>query len=227
LNTGDFEEKIEYKFKDRKLLETALTHSSYCREMSLPPSLCNERLEFLGDAFLDAVVGYEMYKRLPDEPEGVLTKRRSAAVCGTALETVGRKLNIGSYMRLGIGEKNHGGSTKSSIVADASEALIGAVFIDGGYEEAKRFILREFGGIIDKAAAGELFSDYKSEIQEKLQENGGCPDIRYEEVSESGPDHDKIFVMRLLCNGREIGRGKGRSKKNAEQKAAEDALGRI
>ncbi|MGN0709599.1 MAG: ribonuclease III [Anaerovoracaceae bacterium] len=227
MDTGDFEEKIGYRFRDRKLLETALTHSSYCREISLPASVCNERLEFLGDAFLDAVAGYEMYTRLPDEPEGVLTKRRAAAVCGAALEEVGRKLGIGSYMRLGAGEKNHGGSAKPSIIADATEAVIGAVFIDGGYDEAKRFILREFSGIIEKAAAGKLFRDYKSEIQEKLQESGRCPVIEYEEVSESGPDHDKTFVMRLLCNGREIGRGKGRSKKLAEQKAAEDALGRF
>ena len=208
------------------MLETALTHSSYCRDNSIPMERCNERMEFLGDAFLDAIVGEEMYKRLPEKPEGILTKRRAAAVCGDALVVVGEEIGIGKYMRLGLGEKKNGGRSKHSIVGDATEALIGAIYLDGGYDEAKRFVLREFGELIDEAAHGELGRDYKSEIQVKLQAGGKCPEIKYVEAGESGPDHDKTFRMELYCNGVVIGSGIGKNKKQAEQEAARDALER-
>lgn len=219
-----FEKILGVEFHRIELLHHALTHSSYCREHDLLAEDSNERLEFLGDAFLDAITGAELYRRLPTVSEGRLTKTRALVVCEKSLAKVGRRLKIGEYMEMGNGEERSGGRTRESIVADAVEAVIGAIYLDSGYETAKEFVIREFNPLIEDAIAGRLFSDYKTEIQEILQRDGSEPEIRYEVVGEKGPDHDKTFYVNLLCNGNKLGSGLGKTKKEAEQNAAKDSI---
>lgn len=222
-----FQSGIGYHFSDTTLLEKALTHSSYTREHYLGREYCNERLEFLGDAFFDAIVGEELFRRLPSEEEGMLTKYRAAVVCSRSLASEGRKLGIGPVIKLGHGEDASGGRDRDSIIADAMEAVIGAVFLDGGYDDAKATVLSLFGSTISDAVAGKLHSDYKTEFQEKIQA-GGPAAISYELEKETGPDHDKTFYVSLSVNGEIMGEGKGKTKKEAEQNAAKDALtGRV
>ncbi|MDY2959603.1 MAG: ribonuclease III [Hornefia sp.] len=224
INSEGFEKKIKYRFIDKGLLKIALTHSSYCRENKLSSVNCNERLEFIGDGYLDAVVGTYLFKRLANLQEGKLSKIRSKVVCEKSLAKVGEKLGIGEYLFLGKGEEKSGGRKRMSIVADATEAVIGAIFLDGGYEEAERFILREFGDIIHDVLTGKFEKDYKSLVQEKLQKDGSVPVICYRIDKETGPDHNKTFYVHLECNGKKLGKGSGHSKKEAEQNAACDAL---
>ncbi len=224
MNEADFEQILGYRFRDRELLVRALTHSSYCREKDLPHTRCNERLEFLGDAFLDAVAGEELYRRLERNDEGQLTKKRALVVCERSLAVVGKRLDIGSYLNLGVGEEHTGGRRRTSVTADAVEAVIGAIYLDGGYEAVKAFILREFRGLIDEALAGKLFPDYKTQVQEILQRGGNMPKICYELDRTEGPDHEKMFFVHLSVNGEPCGRGSGRSKKEAEQDAARHSL---
>jgi ribonuclease-3 len=226
LNTKKFQDIIDYRFKNKILLDTALTHSSYCREHELAPVKSNERLEFLGDAFLDAIAGAELYRRLPSVDEGKLTKTRALVVCEKSLVKVGMHLGIGDYLNMGNGEARCGGRHRSSIVADAVEAVIGAIFLDGGFAEAERFVLREFRKLIEEAIAGKLRLDYKTELQELLQQGGGTPDIDYRLDHEEGPDHDKTFYVTLWIDGERSGSGIGKSKKEAEQNAAKSALER-
>ena len=204
------EKKLGYKFNNRKLLEIALTHSSYASEHGKSYEFNNERLEFLGDAFLDAIVGKKVFVIMQEANEGVLSKTRADVV--------------GDYLRLGKGEENGGGRHKPSIVGDAVEALIGAMIIDGGYERAERIVLDLFSDKIRLAIKGELHKDYKTKLQEKLQDHikGVC--IEYKLVREEGPDHRKEFVTAVLANGEELGRGIGKSKKESEQAAASNAL---
>jgi ribonuclease-3 len=218
-----FQSSIGYNFKDTTLLEKALTHSSYTREHYLGRECCNERLEFLGDAFFDAIIGEELFRRLPAEEEGMLTKYRAAVVCARSLASEGRKLNIGPIIKLGHGEDASGGRDRDSIIADAMEAVIGAVFLDGGYASAKATVLALFGDTILDALAGRLHSDYKTEFQEKVQADGPA-DISYVLEKETGPDHEKTFFVSLSVNGEIRGEGKGKTKKEAEQNAAKDAL---
>ena len=224
MNNMEFEKVIDYSFKDKLNLETALTHSSYCREHDMEAKQDNERLEFLGDAFFDAVISVCLYNKLADVSEGKLTKTRALIVCEASLAKVGLKLKIGEYLRMGKGEEQSGGRTRESIVADAVEAVVGAIILDGGYAEAERFILREFETTIEDALKGKLFADYKTELQEELQKKGSKVVITYVHDSESGPDHDKTFFVHVECNGVDLGSGKGKSKKEAEQKAAKAAL---
>ena len=210
VNSEDFEKKIKYKFMDKGLLKKALTHSSYCRENKLSSVECNERLEFVGDGYLDAIVGTYLFKHLEDIQEGKLSKLRAKLVCEKSLEKVGIKLGIGR--------------NRTSIIADATEAVIGAIFLDGGYEEASRFILREFKEIIQNVLSGNFEKDYKSLVQEELQKDGSIPEIYYCVDKEIGPDHHKTFYVHLECNGKRLGRGVGNSKKEAEQNAACDTL---
>jgi ribonuclease-3 len=224
LNEQEFEQILQYKYHDIRLLKRALTHSSWCKEHHRPPMECNERLEFLGDAFLDAIIGTELFTRLDHSNEGKLTKLRALVVCEKALAEVGRKLNIGEYLYLGHGEEITGGRNRESIIADAVEAVIASVFLDSDYEHVRDFVLREFRPLVDLALEGKLYSDYKTQVQEILQKKGTEPEIRYVLDRETGPDHDKTFYVHMLCNGQKMGSGSGKSKKEAEQNAAKASL---
>lgn len=225
-NSKQFEEIIGYQFKDKKLLEKALTHSSYVKENGKSRLYDNERLEFLGDAFLDAIIGEALYKSLPDAEEGHLTKARASIVCEKSLAEAGRRLSIGEHMLFSRGEAKSGGRNRDSILADGMEAVIGAIYLDGGYDKAKHFVLHVFGDSLQDAGEGRLSNrDYKSEIQEHLQAQG-ILDIHYALEKAEGPDHDKRFSVRLEIRGKTAGRGSGKSKKIAEQNAAKDALER-
>ncbi len=223
MNEVEFSKAIGYTFRDAYLLKNALTHSSYINESKQSYNENNERLEFLGDAVLDAVISDYLYRRLSEVEEGQLTKLRSLVVCERSLMECALRLNVGSYLYLGKGEENSGGRHRTSILADAMEALIGAVYLDRGWQEAAEFILRIFKDIIEDALAGKLYSDYKTELQERLQINGEVL-ISYEVEKEEGPDHDKTFYIRLIADKKVIGHGQGRSKKEAEQHAAKAAI---
>ncbi len=213
------QERLGYAFRDPTLLENALTHSSYANERR---GHSNERLEFLGDSVLGMVTAEKLYHTFPDLPEGRLSRLRAELVCEQALHAVALDLRLGDYLRLGKGEEHSGGRTRPSILADAVEAIIAAMFLDGGLQPAKNFILSH---ILAGLEAGEMHhvADYKTELQEQVQKKAD-QHLRYELVGESGPDHRKQFVMAVYLNDAEIGRGEGRSKKEAEQAAARAAL---
>ena len=211
---------INYNFRDTSLLERALTHSSYANERKNPiPS--NERLEFLGDSVLGLVTAIFLYNR-ENWSEGELTKLRSSLVCEKALYSYAQKLNLGSYLHLGKGEQRTGGATRPSILADAFEAVVAAIFLDGGFDAATNFILPFIEEELS-AQKSKKFNDYKTTLQEIIQQN---PEERldYVLVGESGPDHNKTFTVEVHLNANVIGRGRGRSKKEAEQQAARQAL---
>lgn len=216
-------DRIGYEFNDESLFETAVTHSSFTRENGAPLSSCNERLEYLGDAYLDVIISEELYQRLPEENEGVLTKYRALIVCGESLAEVGRELQLGEVLKLGKGEENTGGRERESIIANAVEAMIAAICKDGGYEKAKAFVLEHFAQKIEDVISGRIRSDYKSELQERYQTNGPV-EIRYELLEETGPDHDKTFYVSVSIDNEVLGKGLGKSKKEAEQNAARHAL---
>lgn len=224
MNINALEQVIGYTFQNPEYLERALTHSSYNKEKNTKHR-DNERLEFLGDAFFDAIISVELFGRMP-VTEGKLTKTRALVVCEKSLAEVARQLHLGDYIYMGHGEELGGGRDKDSILADSMEAIIGALFLDGGYEAAQKFVVRVFSETIDKAISGKLFSDYKSEIQEILQKKGKNVIITYITDREEGPAHDKTFYVHLECNGRTLGYGSGKSKKEAEQQAAKVALER-
>ncbi len=219
----ELEGKISYAFLNDALLKEALTHSS---KGDLRPSgerLDYERLEFIGDAMLDAIVGALLYTRLPDSKEGELTKLRAQIVCEDSLNRIGQELEVGAFLRIGEGEERSSGRSKPSVIADVVEAIIGAIYLDGGYEEARAFVERVFSGLVDEAIEGKLFRDYKTKLQEMAQKNGWHIEYRTED---QGPDHDKTFFVHLNINGKEKGYGIGKSKKEAEQNAAESFLGK-
>ena len=219
----EFEQKIGYQFQNRNYLETALTHSSFNREKNTKHQ-DNERLEFLGDAFFDAVISVELYERLKHVTEGKLTKTRALSGFESAVAQVARDYELGSYLNLGHGEDTGGGRHKDSILADSMEAVIGAIYLDGGYQSMQNFVKKSFSRMIDQAIDGKLFSDYKSEVQEILQGKGKPVTIAYETDREEGPAHDKTFFVHLSCNGEIMGKGIGKSKKEAEQNAAKQTL---
>ena len=225
MNSLGLQNKIGYKFRDEALLIKALTHSSYVHEKDGGPDKNNERLEFLGDALLDAIIGEELFRRLSGTGEGALTKLRALIVCEKSLAHQGRVIEIGNSLYLGKGEENIGGRGRDALIADAVEAVIGAVFLDGGYEAAKGVVASLFESRINEAINGKLNEDYKTELQELLQAKGEAR-ISYALEREEGPDHDKTFYINLFCNRRLIGKGRGRSKKEAEQDAAREALER-
>lgn len=225
MSEREFQNTLNYRFRNTELLKNALTHSSYVNEGQRVNICNNERLEFLGDAIFDAIISEFLYNTLDSVEEGQLTKLRAAIVCERSLAECSKKLNVGKYLRLGRGEDNSGGRNRNSILADAMEAVIGAIYLDGGWEVTRRFILRTFAQTIDDAISGKLFTDYKTSIQEKLQSKGEA-DIGYVLTKEEGPDHDKVFYIDLHYNGAIIGSGSGRSKKEAEQNAAKQALER-
>ena len=220
----ELERQIGYRFDNRKLMENALTHSSYASEHNEAYAENNERLEFIGDAFLDAIVGVRLYRILSDEPEGVLSKLRAEIVCERSLAGISRKIGLGRFLFLGHGEEQQGGRNKDSILADAMEAMIGAVVIDSGYDAAEQVVLRLFGENIKLAIEGRLFRDYKTKLQERLQERYKSIQIRYVLDREEGPDHAKTFHVHVEARNRVLGCGAGRSKKEAEQEAAREVL---
>lgn len=204
---------------DPQLVDRAVTHRSYAYENGGLPT--NERLEFLGDSVLGLVVTEELFRRHPDLPEGQLAKLRAAVVNSRALAEVARDLDVGRYLRLGRGEEASGGRDKSSILADAVEALIGAVYIDCGTEPARELVLRLFGGLLDGSARLGAGLDWKTSLQELAAgQSLGVPEYQ---VTESGPDHAKTFRATAMVGGEPVGEGEGRSKKEAEQRAAERA----
>lgn len=217
----ELEKLIDYKFKNKDLITTALTHSSYANELH-DGTKYNERLEFLGDSVLSIVVSEYIYLNCPQLPEGELTKLRASLVCEKSLCVYARQIKLGTFMRLSRGEKRTGGGDRPSILADAFEAVIAAIYLDGGMEAAKRFVLRFVVPDI-KSSKPKKFKDYKTSLQEIIQKN---PEERLEYVlvKESGPDHDKHFVVEVHLNSNVIGKGGGRSKKEAEQQAAREAL---
>ena len=215
-----FEEKIGYEFKDKTYIQTALTHSSFANEHK--EFNYNERLEFLGDSVLGLVVSDYLFRARNDLPEGTLTRLRANVVCEESLSAVARKINLGDHLFLGKGEKASGGSDRDSILADATEAVIAAIYLDGGFDQAKDFILSNLRDTIAKNIDGNIFRDYKTILQEIIQGNNGK--ISYKLVGESGPDHNKEFEMQVKCGQETIGIGKGKNKKEAEKEAARDAL---
>ncbi len=218
----DLQKKIGYRFKNKNLLTEALTHSSYANEHKAKHIKYNERLEFLGDAVLSIVVSDYIFKNCPELPEGELTKLRASLVCEKSLFEFAKKINLGQYLILSKGEKNNGGANRPSIVSDAFEALIAAIYIDGGIEPASKHILNFVIPAI-KNATNKKIRDYKTTLQEIIQKNPG-EQLEYVLVKESGPDHNKHFVVEVHLNSNVIGKGGGKSKKEAEQQAAREAL---
>lgn len=216
------EERLGYSFRNRALLETALTHSSYANENRASGIVCNERLEFLGDSVLGVTVADFLYRHFPDMPEGRMTRLRAELVCEQSLHRVALELHLGDYLRLGKGEEHNGGRKRASILSDAVEAVIAAMYLDAGMETAAGFIHR---CLLDDVRAIETptFTDYKTSLQELVQRHSGQV-LSYELVGEDGPDHAKTFRVQVCLNGDPIGRGTGRTKKEAEQAAAANAL---
>ena len=217
------EEKLQYHFKNPALLEEALRHSSYANEHRGANFFSNERLEFLGDSVLGFVTAEYLFAKHPAAPEGELTRIRALLVCEDSLHEVAQRLELGKYLKLGNGEESCGGRTRPSILADATEALLGAIYLDGGIEPARAFVLRFIPHKVDVAVAGGAFKDYKTMLQEIVQKNKQ-ETLEYRLAGQSGPDHDKRFTMELLLNSNVFASGTGRSKKEAEQLAAKKAL---
>lgn len=223
LTLKDFEEIIGYPFKDKKLIENAMTHSSYANENKGAGVRSYERLEFLGDSILGFVTAEYLFRNRKN-PEGELTKMRAGLVCEQNLALVAEKIGLGRYLILGKGEELSQGRNRPSILADVVEATIGALFIDGGITAAKAFIDRYILAVaVDVTPASTR--DYKTELQEHVQKNRDDI-LSYQLVGEFGPDHDKTFEVEAVVNGESIGQGKGHSKKEAEQMAASDAMKR-
>lgn len=221
------EDNLNYKFNNRKLLGLAMTHSSYANEYKMGIVENNERLEFLGDAILSLVVSQYLYKKYPNHPEGELTKIRAKVVCESSLAYAAKKIEIGKFLLLGKGEEATGGRVRESILADAAEAMVGAVYMDSDFETANSILLSNFeSDIVHAVAKGDLFIDFKTELQEMVQKKGKST-MEYVVVKEEGPDHDKRFYIDVIVNNESIGSGRGRNKKDAEQMAAKEALIRL
>ena len=214
-----FQELIGYTFKNDQLLKQALTHSSYANEKHLKKLSDNERLEFLGDAVLEVVSSEFLFQNYPELTEGQLTKLRASIVCEPTLATCTESVHLGDYLFLGKGEDRTGGRTRKSVLSDAMEAIIGAIYLDGGFASAKEFVLRF---IMTDIEHKHLFYDSKTILQEVVQ--GEHEQLTYVLLGESGPDHDKTFEVGVLIGRREISTGKGHTKKAAEQEAAYQAL---
>lgn len=212
--------KIGYRFSNTNYLRQALTHTSCANEAHRGHAGSNERLEFLGDAVLELVSSEFFYHTYPELPEGSLTKLRASFVCEPALSDCAEQIPLNRYLYLGKGEEMTGGRLRPSIISDAMEALIGAIYLDGGYRAAQAFISRF---VLNDIEGKQFFYDAKTILQEELQKNGEA-DIRYQLISEEGPDHRKAFTSAVLLDGKELARGSAGSKKRAEQKAAYEAL---
>ena len=225
------EQKLGYRFQNKELLRRAVTHSSYSNETGARNHhlLCNERLEFLGDSVLSIITSEYLYRTYPNLPEGDLTRMRAAVVCEEALASYSERIGLGGYLLLGKGESNNGGARKPAVIADAFEAVLAAIYLDAGEEEGiktvRTFLLPFIADAVRALpVTGGYHADSKSSLQEFIQRDGNPCTLEYRVLSESGPDHDKTFEIGVFLDSNRIGRGTGRSKRQAEQAAARDAL---
>jgi len=217
------EKKLDYNFKNSSLLREALTHKSFANEQKGAVQSDNERLEFLGDAVLDLIISEILFTEYPSKREGELSKKRASLVREEALAPLAREIGIGRFLQLGKGEENSGGREKTSLLADALESIIAAVYLDGGFAAAAELLKRLFLPLI---SSSPIIMDFKSEVQELCQKQGlGAP--LYETVAEEGPDHDKRFEVALTLKGKTLASGRGRSLKEAQQAAAKAACGQF
>ncbi|MDO4618429.1 MAG: ribonuclease III [Clostridia bacterium] len=216
----EFEKKIGYEFRDKELLKRALTHSSYGNERRIGD---NERLEFLGDAVLGHIIGEYLFKKLKNNPEGSLTKIRASLVCEKSLYDISKQIDLAKYILLGHGEEMTGGRERPSIVSDAFEALLAAIYLDSDFEYAKQWVLDLFGDAFSDALSGKRNRDYKTELQEEIQKIRKGR-LSYRVVKESGPENNKVFDVEALLDDKVIAKASGKSKKEAEQSAAKNAL---
>jgi ribonuclease III len=217
------EENIGYTFKDKELLRKALTHTSYAYEHNVES---NEKLEFLGDSILEFISSDYLYSNYQNLKEGEMTKVRATVVCEASLHKVAQMHNFSDFLHLGKSEKNTGNGVRPAILADSVEAVIAAIYLDGGLEEAKKFIIQNLKESIKIASQHVGQKDYKTVLQEKLQKNGEV-EIKYTIIKETGPDHDKTFEAQVECNHKILAIGSGKSKKLAEMEAARRALNNI
>ena len=222
-NIDDLLNSIGYSFKNEKLLVTALTHKSYVVNNAEDGDINNERMEYLGDAVLELVTSDFLYKNYKDMSEGEMTKLRASLVCEPALAIDAREINLQDFIYLGKGEENTGGRNRESIISDAFEALIGAIYLDGGMNEASKFI-NTF--VLNDIEHKQTFYDSKTVLQERVDATN-LGNVQYEIVNESGPDHNKVFDAVVKLNGEIVGKGTGHTKKQAEQNAAVNALNKI
>ena len=220
MNLEIFEQSIGYTFSDKELLKTALTHTSYAYENGVES---NEKLEFLGDSILEFISSEFLYNNYNKLKEGEMTKVRASVVCEESLYKVAIKHNFSDFLYLGKSEKNGNTNNKKAILADSVEAVIAAIYLDSNIEEAKRFIITNLENAVEVSSKNVGVKDYKTVLQEKLQEKGNVH-IQYKIISENGPDHNKSFIAQVECNGKVLGQGEGKSKKNAEMMAAKQAL---
>ena len=218
----DLEQRMGYVFQDKSLLRQALIHSSYVNEHHMSRLECNERLEFLGDSVLSIVVSQYLFLHFTHLPEGELTKIRASLVCEKSLHEFAKQIRLGDFILLGKGEENTGGRERPSILADAFEAVIAAIYLDGGIDAATTYVLGFVPEDIDSRKSS-AFNDYKTVLQEIIQKN---PEekVEYHLAGQSGPDHNKAFKVQVCLNSNVIGTGVGKSKKEAEQMAAKEAL---
>lgn len=222
-NLKNLEKVIGYCFQNKNLLAQALTHSSYANEHRIGKLMCNERLEFLGDAVLELTSSEFLYEAFSELPEGELTKKRASLVCEPTLAFCAREFGLENYLMLGKGEELTGGRSRDSLVSDACEALIGAIYLDGGFANAKEFILKF---ILNDMEHKQLFYDSKTILQEIVQEKGKNP-VVYHLIKEEGPDHNKRFTVEALIDDKILGTGEGHTKKAAEQAAAYQVICRL
>ncbi|MBQ4347752.1 MAG: ribonuclease III [Firmicutes bacterium] len=218
------ETELGYDFKNKALLRLALTHSSYANESGLGRGGSNERTEFLGDAVLELVISRYIFDLFSDMPEGELTKLRAGIVCEPTIAARARALELNKYILLGKGEENNRENMRDSILADAFEAVAGAIYLDGGFEAATRFLLKELASSVEEIKDNFRSRDFKTSLQELVQKKNPRNVVSYKITGERGPDHMKVFAACALINGHPLGMGEGRSKKEAEQSAAKDAL---
>ncbi len=220
MHEKEFQERIPYHFKDQGLLKRALTHSSFANECQNKEIKDNERLEFLGDAVLEIAVSDYLYRTYPDWSEGELSKRRVAIVCEQTLDLCAKPLELSKYLYMGRGEERTGGRKRASILSDAMEAVIGAVYLDGGFEEARQYIEKV---ILEEVKDKPLYHDCKTALQELIQ-GSSKKKIEYRDAGSKGPDHNKTFLVELLIGDEKIASASGHTKKAAEQQAAYLAL---
>lgn len=223
LDISEFQKIIGVEFENISLLDKALTHSSYANQFGLKYDEHNERLEFLGDSILSMVISEHLYKKYKNKQEGKLTRIRAAVVCEPSLADISRSLKVNKYIRIGKGEELSGGRDKDSLLADACEAIIAAIYLDRGIEEARKFILKNLEPKIESIGENYNYRDFKSRLQEYVQKSLLVP-IRYSVAKEYGPPHAKTFEVEVFLDEKSSGRGSGKSKKEAEQGAAKDAL---
>ena len=223
MNLEKIEKEIGYEFKNKQLLETALTHTSYAYENK---KQSNEKLEFLGDSILEFISSEYIYHNYPNLKEGEMTKVRASVVCEDSLQKIAKMHNFSDFLNLGKSERISQKEVRPAIMADSIEAVIAAIFLDGGLEEAKKFILNNLAKPIENATKNIGQKDYKTVLQEVLQKNGNV-DIEYVIIDEKGPDHEKVFTAEVKFNNMILATGEGKSKKQAEMEAAQKALENI